>query len=441
MPETRLHTAPSAPDFEDCLTALSAHQTLLCLDGGPGGWSYLMWDAPGRPLRHLDDLPTISHGQAHDAGLGWPGHIDGGWLVQLDYEFPVGPWALPLLEPGTITGWAWPLDRALAWDPQGQCHLIARDEDDVTALTQTLASLRPRQLPPPGIHSPITSAWDASGHQQRVEAIVAAITCGEIYQANLTLPFTTRLKAGPARDIAVFLALRRQAPGCCAALLRHRGRSIISHSPETFLQVHNHRATSMPIKGTRRRTANCDCDQRAALLAAAKDNAELAMIVDLVRNDLGRVAQRGGVRVVVPARVIDLSYVHHLVADISAPLAPLVDHRALLAATFPPGSITGAPKIQAMRVIQGLEAGPRGPYCGSFGWLGRQADCALSVAIRTMVMEADDRSADHDPCGGAVSVRFDAGGGIVADSNGADEWAEVLAKSAPMASALGITPW
>jgi len=131
------------------------------------------------------------------------------------------------------------------------------------------------------------------------------------------------------------------------------------------------------------------------------------------------------VRVESPARVIDLPYVHHLVAAVTAELRPGIGLREILAAAFPAGSITGAPKIAAMGLLRELEDGPRGPYCGTIGWSGGGGRCALSVAIRTMVVDGD---------GG---LRLDAGGGIVADSDGGAEWAEALAKAAPMLAAVG----
>jgi para-aminobenzoate synthetase component 1 len=229
-------------------------------------------------------------------------------------------------------------------------------------------------------------------------------------------------------DVAVYLALRQHSPAPYACLMRQHGRTVISHSPECFIQGSGSGSAaqirSEPIKGTRRRQPGYEAAVVAELLASAKDRAELAMIVDLVRNDLGRVARPGSVSVREAARVMDLDYVHHLVATVEACCEP-ADHQALLAAAFPPGSITGAPKIAAMELIAQLETGPRGPYCGTFGWLGADGACALAVAIRTMVIEADGQLALH------------AGGGIVADSDGESEWAEVLAKADRMLHSLG----
>jgi para-aminobenzoate synthetase component 1 len=197
---------------------------------------------------------------------------------------------------------------------------------------------------------------------------------------------------------------------------------VVSNSPECFLRQRGEVIVSEPIKGTRRRVAGAEAATRSALLASAKDNAELTMIVDLVRNDLGRVARPGSVAVLAGG-IMDLPYVHHLVGRIGAVLRPGQGLADAARAAFPAGSITGAPKIRAMQIIAALEAGPRGAYCGSFGWIGAgHAD--LAVAIRTLTV-ADD------------AVRLHAGGGIVADSDGAAEWDEVRAKAAAMAAALG----
>jgi anthranilate/para-aminobenzoate synthase component I len=221
----------------------------------------------------------------------------------------------------------------------------------------------------------------------------------------------------------LFLRLLDASPAPFSALLRDRQRSVISHSPELFLALGGRTLVSEPIKGTRRRGGD-EARARADLLSSPKDRAELAMIVDLVRNDLGRVAEPGSVQVVEAARVMDLPYAHHLVARIRARLRAGLGLGEALGAAFPAGSITGAPKVRAMQIIDQLEAGPRGPYCGAFGWIDRSGDAQLAVAIRTLVLEGDQ-------------VRLDAGGGIVADSDPEAEWQEVRTKAAGMAAALG----
>ena len=179
---------------------------------------------------------------------------------------------------------------------------------------------------------------------------------------------------------------------------------------------------SRPIKGTRPRRAGTDAAMREALLASDKERAELAMIVDLVRNDLGRTATPGSVRVETPARVLDLPYVHHLCADIHA--TSTADPAARIAAAFPPGSVTGCPKSKALELIAQHEAGPRGAYCGAFGWIGPDGG-ELAVAIRTAVIDG-------------ATLRLHAGGGITAGSDPAAEWDEVRAKLSGLATVLGV---
>ena len=287
----------------------------------------------------------------------------------------------------------------------------------------------------PALAGRLTGVWDAAGHRRRIERIHDYIVAGDIYQANLTMPFRGWLAPGDHRDLALFLALTGQSPAPFSAFFRGGdaggrapeagNRSVISHSPECFLKLRGDRVASEPIKGTVRRVPSREAEIRAALLASAKDRAELAMIVDLVRNDLGRTAVPGSVVVAEPARVMDLPHVHHLVARVEARLRSDQTTADTIAAAFPAGSITGAPKIRAMQIIRELESGPRGPYCGVFGWLGANGDADLAVAIRTLAVTGDE-------------VRLDAGGGIVADSDPAAEWDELRAKASAMARVLGM---
>jgi anthranilate/para-aminobenzoate synthase component I len=182
----------------------------------------------------------------------------------------------------------------------------------------------------------------------------------------------------------------------------------------------------VPIKGTRRREAGHEAAVRAELASAPKDAAELAMIVDLVRNDLGRVAQPGSVRVADAGHLIDLPYVHHRAARVEATLRDGLTLADAVLAAFPAGSITGAPKLRAMQILAELEGTPRGAYCGAFGWLGAHGG-DLAVAIRTASISGDD-------------LTFHAGGGIVWDSDPASEWDEVQAKVSGFARAMGTMP-
>lgn len=393
------------------LRHLAEESVLLCLHGGNQGWTHVAWGMREEAVRDFADLAEpCAIDQSPATMLSTWSAEPSGAIVQLDYEFP------------TVAGRRWRLDAVASWDPAGRCRLRARDAAGLDRLRDGLA--RPAaEIDSLRLATPLAPAWDAAGHHERVERIRAFIAAGDLYQANLTVPIRGRLAPGRHRDVALFLALSAASPAPYAAFLRSGGRTVVSHSPEGFVVCRGGLLASEPIKGTRRRIADDDAQTRADLLASVKDRAELAMIVDLVRNDLGRVAVAGSVRVADPARVMDLPYVHHLVARIEARLRPGLTIADVLSAVFPAGSITGAPKLRAMQVINQLENGPRGPYCGTFGWLGDHGDAELAVAIRTLVVTGDD-------------VRLDAGGGIVADSDPVAEWDEVRAKAGAMAAAL-----
>jgi para-aminobenzoate synthetase component 1 len=205
---------------------------------------------------------------------------------------------------------------------------------------------------------------------------------------------------------------------------------VLSSSPERFLKVTGRHVETRPIKGTRRRTGIRREDERASaeLTASEKDNAELAMIVDLERNDLGRVCEYGSVRVTEPRVLETFPTVFHLVSTVEGELHPghgLVD---LLRATFPGGSVTGAPKIRAMEIIDELEPTARGIYTGSIGYVDFSGRADLNIAIRTMVKLGCD-------------VYFQAGGGIVADSDPESEYEETVDKARALFRALGAPEW
>ncbi len=338
---------------------------------------------------------------AHEGQAGsWPiSGFNGGLAVQLPYEFPAQP------------GRAWRLDRWARWDGAAW-HLHGLTAPPVAA-----------PLPSAQLDGPLRPTQDAAWHAQQVRACLEAIAAGEIYQLNLTLPFTGHLEPGPHRDWAAFRQIIATSPAPWSAFFRGRDGSVASHSPECLLNVRGQFAWSDPIKGTRRRSAGHDAATRADLASSPKDAAELTMIVDLVRNDLGRHALPGSVQVAHRDAVLDLDYVHHRYARVTASLHPGTSPSTALRALFPAGSVTGAPKLRAMHWLRQLEAGPRGAYCGAFGLLSRH-DAALAVPIRTAEINGQH-------------LTVHAGGGIVADSDPAAEWAELNAKVAGMARALG----
>ncbi len=239
---------------------------------------------------------------------------------------------------------------------------------------------------------------------------------GDCYQVNYAQRFSLPFEGDP---FALYLAMRAQNPAPYGALLELPFASILSSSPEQFLRVDNGKVRTRPIKGTRPRGATPEQDRLLVreLTQSVKDRAENLMIVDLMRNDLGRVCKPGSIQVPDLFKVESYPTVHHLVSTVTGRLAEGEDALSLLAACFPGGSITGAPKRRAMEIIQELEAGPRDIYCGSIGWMDSQGNMDTSIAIRTLRLSG----------GQAV---YHAGGGIVADSRLDEEYQESLDKAA-----------
>jgi aminodeoxychorismate synthase component I len=270
-----------------------------------------------------------------------------------------------------------------------------------------------------GLRAHVTRA----DYEARVARIVEHIRAGDVFQANLTQPFSGRFR-GDAR--ALFWRACEVNPAPFSACVdTGRGLVVLSSSPEEFVRVSGGHARSRPIKGTRPRHSDPDADARllAELLASDKDLAELAMIVDLMRNDLGKVARAGSVTVGAFPELRSFVDVHHLFATVRARLREDATLADVLRATFPPGSITGAPKLRCMEILEALEVVRRGVYTGAIGRFGPGRRMHLNVAIRTMTIVGE-------------RVRCNAGGGITADSVPALEFEETLHKAAGMLRVL-----
>jgi len=261
--------------------------------------------------------------------------------------------------------------------------------------------------------------FDAQEHAKAVERIRERIADGDLYQACLT----HRIEAEPADDaFAYYLALRAANPAPFGAYLALPEGALACSSPERFLRCDAHgQLETRPIKGTRPRRADPATDraEAAALRASEKDRAENLMIVDLARNDLGRVSELGSVHVPELFAVESYATVHQLVSTVRGRLASGHDALEAVRAAFPPGSMTGAPKLAAMRLLAKLERARRGLYAGAVGYLDARGGCDLAVVIRSALL-ANGRIAVHT------------GGGIVADSEPAEEWAEAEAKAAAL---------
>jgi aminodeoxychorismate synthase component I len=260
-------------------------------------------------------------------------------------------------------------------------------------------------------------------YERRVAAVVEHIKNGDIFQANLTQPFTANFDGDPR---ALFWRLCEQSPAPFAAYIEDgNGTAVLSSSPEEFLWRKGNSLRTRPIKGTRPRDDDAVEDARLLqeLLASEKDQAELAMIVDLLRNDLGKVAEVGSVQVGAFPEHASFAQVHHLFATVTAQLRAGVSTIELLRATFPGGSITGCPKLRCLEIIEQLEVTRRGVYTGAIGWFGPGDEMHCNIAIRTMVHQAG-------------RIRGNAGGGITALSDPYLEWRESLVKMAGLERAL-----
>ena len=311
---------------------------------------------------------------------------------------------------------------------------IGRGDDPSAAQARADAALGWLAAPPaPSFRGPLAGglhASDPAAYEAAVAQVVSRIHAGEIFQANIARVWTARLSQGAAPfDLLARLVETSAAP--FAAYLRLPGLALVSNSPERFVAVQGGLAQTRPIKGTRPRggTGGEDAALAADLLASEKDRAENLMIVDLMRNDLARVCAPGSVKVPELFALESFANVHHLVSTVTGELAPGRTALDLLRAAFPPGSITGAPKVQAMKVIAGLESA-RGPYCGSLFWAGFDGGLDSSVLIRTVACV-------ETPGGWQVEAR--AGAGIVADSDPHAERRETETKIAAIAHALTET--
>lgn len=275
-----------------------------------------------------------------------------------------------------------------------------------------------------GIHS-LKSNFTREGFIKAVRRAQEFIRAGDIYQVNLSQRLTSP-RLTPAWDF--FRRLNDVSPAPFAAYLDCGDFQLASSSPEQFLRLSGSHMITRPIKGTRPRGADPTRDAQLSfeLQTSAKENAELIMITDLLRNDLGRVCDFGSVQVPDLARLEKYAQVQHLVSTIEGRLRHGVTHFAALASCFPGGSITGAPKFRAMQIIDELEHVTRGPYCGCHGFLGFNRESQLSITIRTAICTGD-------------MIHFNVGAGIVADSDPEAEYEETLAKGAGFLAALSST--
>lgn len=324
----------------------------------------------------------------------------GRWVaLLLNYE--LGEWLLPEATlPAPAGPWTPPQDDGR---PRLTALVYERKVDEAPWDAPDAAS------PPAAISLPTPRMTEAD-YVRQIDAIRGLIEDGELYQVNYTQPLDLQYQGDPA---TLYRRIAARNPVAHGAFIQDGARTVLSFSPELFVRREGSRLTTRPMKGTAPRHADPIEDARLGqgLLASEKNRAENLMIVDLLRNDLGRLAQPGSVRVDALFSLERYPTVWTMTSTVSAE-APGAGLQAVLHALFPCGSITGAPKVAAMRRIRQMETAPRGLYCGSVGWLAPNGDFSLNVAIRTLVLD------DHGH--GVYSV----GGGIVHDSDPAEEWQE-----------------
>jgi para-aminobenzoate synthetase component 1 len=358
-----------------------------------------------------DELPA-AFSRIEDA------QAQGRWIaLLLDYE--LGEWLEPAFSGSAAT--------AMRQSPPAAAPASGRPR--LTALVFESAQTVPVWSAPKSqddvcLHA--TPLIDRSRYLENVARLRSGIGRGELYQANYTFPIAVESAVAP-RDLYRHIAARH--PAAHGAYIEDGPRSILSFSPELFVSRQGARLTVRPMKGTAPRHADPALDRQAAqeLLRSEKNRAENLMIVDLLRNDLGRVATPGSVQVTDMFTLERYPSVWTLTSTVTAE-APQARLEELLRALFPCGSITGAPKIAAMDGIRKLETSERGIYCGSVGWLAPNGDCSLNVAIRTIEMK-DGRNGI-----------FGVGGGIVHDSVAELEWEECLWKARILDTGFASAP-
>lgn len=335
-----------------------------------------------------------------------------------DYGFPLGG----------LCGWV-DYEGDFIFGDYREMLVYCHDDDtwwETGALSSELApegNLEPEGIP---VIGPFEPAVDRETFIEGVKQAREFIAEGDIYQVNLSQAFHAEVSGGSL--FSLYESLRSASPAPMSAWLSLDGWEVLSSSPETFLKFSGKGIETQPIKGTRPRFADPDDDRRSAyeLQTSAKEISELVMITDLLRNDLGQICEFSSVSVTDMLRLETLAQVHHLVSTVVGVTRAEVSTVAALAACFPGGSITGAPKKRAMEIIREIEGRSRGIYCGAIGWLGFNGESSFNIAIRTIVR-----------CG--ETVVYQVGAGIVADSIPEKEYEETLHKAAGIR--LAIQRW
>jgi anthranilate synthase component 1 len=353
----------------------------------------------------------------------------GGWFLYLGYELAAEiESGLNLQDDSMLpTAFAVRCPAAIVFDHSTQTCEYVSEKNDSTNSEQVHADLDAigGERTPLAPHSIMVAEDDPLAYIQAVSSAKAYIEAGDIYQANLSRQWTVTVSEKSSSE-SIYASLCAANPGPFAGIARWQGTSIISSSPERLLRIRDGIISTRPIAGTRRRGDNAAADDNLSneLFTHPKERAEHVMLIDLERNDLGRVCQAGSVEVDEMMILESYAHVHHIVSNVRGRLRSEVTPGEAIAAVFPGGTITGCPKVRCMEIIDELEVAPRGAYTGSFGYLNRDGSLDMNILIRTMVKRDND-------------VIFRAGAGIVADSDPRAELDEARAKAEGMLRALG----
>jgi anthranilate synthase component 1 len=357
----------------------------------------------------------------------------GGWFLLLGYEaagrieprlrLPASPHALPDLLAVRCRA-------ALIHDHvRDETYLVAEnDPSDVARMKYDLGRATARAEPAvPGRMADAVEEDPPDRFLGGVERILRYLRDGDVFQVNLSRAWRAALAAGVTAS-ELYACLRVSNPAPFAGIARWGDTAVLSSSPERLVEVRGRDVQTRPIAGTRPRSADADADRRLQqqLIASAKERAEHIMLIDLERNDLGRVCEPGSVAVSELMTLESYAHVHHIVSNVRGRLRADAGPGEVLRAVFPGGTITGCPKVRAMEIIAELEGVGRGPYTGAMGYLSRDGHMDLNILIRTLVCE-----------GGRATLR--AGAGIVADSQPEAELAETRAKARGLLQAFGVS--
>ncbi|AGG88597.1 aminodeoxychorismate synthase component I [Rhodanobacter denitrificans] len=411
----------TAQSRHDILFAFPRERMSLHADGGLRDDAGVVRE--GRFLDALDAAWQAERLPPESDGL--PFH--GGWVLLLAYELAgeIEP-TLKLRPPSTLPlALAVRCPAAVIVDHVRNCTILVAEagcEHLLDALEADLAAV-PSMPPLPALRD-----WDEDAPQQFLDGVVRIhehLHAGDIFQVNLSRAWRAHF-AQPPVPASLYAVLRRANPAPFAGLLQQPGWAVASSSPERLVEVRGGVAQTRPIAGTRPRLPGDDDAARIRELSAhPKERAEHVMLIDLERNDLGRVCVPGTVEVDELMAVESYAHVHHIVSNVRGRLRAGVTPGEVIAATFPGGTITGCPKVRCMEIIAALEDAPRGAYTGALGYLDRNGELDLNILIRTLTLAGDE-----------VSLR--AGAGIVADSVAASELDETRAKARGLLRALGV---